>query len=187
MELKDNIKKLRNERGLSCDELAMLLGEPEASTREWETGESRPTESAMRRMCSLFGITMAELKLVEEDKNAGFMMYAPLSPEARRFASDLHDKLLGAVRGLDRHEEAQNFASSMYTFLSDLFTCSSLLSSVLMEDKEAQARSAEVFSQMRRISDMDYRSMWDKLEKAFYQEVPEDSELDSRELAMANG
>jgi transcriptional regulator with XRE-family HTH domain len=187
MELKDNIKKLRNERGLSCDELAMLLGEPESNPREWETGESRPSESAMRRLCSLFGITMAELRLVEEDKNSGFMMYAPLSPEARRFAAELHEKLLGAMRGLDRHDEALNFASSMYTFLSDLFTCSSLLSSVLMEEKE-QASSAEVFSQMRRISDMDYRSMWDKLEKAFYEASPtEDSDEGDRELAIANG
>jgi transcriptional regulator with XRE-family HTH domain len=185
MELKDNIKKLRNERGLSCDELAMLLGEPESLTREWETGESRPTESAMRRICSLFGISMAELKLAEEEKGASGI-FLPLNPEARRFATDLHEKLLGAIAGLDKHEEAMNFASSLYTFLSDLFTCSSLLSSILT-DEPSKSGTAEVFSQMRRISDMDYRCMWDKLEKAFYEASPAEEPEMKEFLAMANG
>lgn len=61
MELKDTIKRLREERGLTQEELAKALGVTRPAVTQWETGWSQPRMGTIEKLSQFFGVSKAEL------------------------------------------------------------------------------------------------------------------------------
>jgi transcriptional regulator with XRE-family HTH domain len=205
LEIKDRIRKLRIEKGLSFTQLATLFDKSEAAVRSWESGRTRPDTDTLIKLCEYFGVgadymlgiemmqekpgKTEEAKKIEEYDGLARALVAgfdSLDMERRALALDICAKLLDSVKELDGLGEAQNvFASSLYSLLMDLSMCAAILSSVFGDGGGSDAGSASAaFTTIRNISDMDYRSMWDKLEEAFYSKVPMASQFDVSEFLL---
>lgn len=55
------LKKLRKEKGLNQDELAIALGVRKTTISNYETGYSKPTNNMLRQISEYFGISISEL------------------------------------------------------------------------------------------------------------------------------
>lgn len=61
MALKDNVRQLREARGLTQAELAAKLGVTRGSISQWENGISAPRMGVIEQMSSLFGVKKSEI------------------------------------------------------------------------------------------------------------------------------
>jgi len=61
MTLGERLTRLRNERGMSQDDLAEVLGVSRQSVSKWETDASVPELDKLVRLCSLFEVSLDEL------------------------------------------------------------------------------------------------------------------------------
>lgn len=59
---------LRTRLGLSQAELADMLGVTNKAVSKWETGRSKPTTNALRRLAALFELDIAELLSMREEE-----------------------------------------------------------------------------------------------------------------------
>ncbi len=64
------IYELRCKSGLTQEELAQNLNITNKAVSKWETGKSKPTTNTLRRMASLFGISVDELLEIKGGKQA---------------------------------------------------------------------------------------------------------------------
>lgn len=64
------IYKLRSEAGLTQEELAEHLNVTNKAVSKWETGKSKPTINTLRKMASLFGISVDKLLEVKGGKQS---------------------------------------------------------------------------------------------------------------------
>lgn len=95
MEIGAIIKKLREEHGMSQEDLAKCLGVTYQAVSTWETGKRLPRMGAIEKMSSLFGVAKSYI-IGEEDDSAYFEFrvtdeeqklitaYRKASPETRR-------------------------------------------------------------------------------------------------------
>ena len=58
MELKDNIRRLREEKGMTQEQLANALGVTRPAVTQWESGWSQPKISTIKEMAELFGVSI---------------------------------------------------------------------------------------------------------------------------------
>ena len=61
MELKANIKRLREDRGLTQEELAKALGVTRPAVTQWETGWSQPRMGMVEKIAEFFGVSKSEI------------------------------------------------------------------------------------------------------------------------------
>lgn len=61
MTIKDNIKHLREQRDMTQQELADVLGVNRATIAQWETGTSYPRMGTAMEMCEYFAISLNDL------------------------------------------------------------------------------------------------------------------------------
>jgi len=73
LELKDRLKELRREKGVSVNELAEMLGRAESTFRTWEIGKSNPDVDALLALADYFNCTVdyllgkSSMKIPEPD------------------------------------------------------------------------------------------------------------------------
>ena len=56
-----NLKNIREKKGLSQVQLAVMLGVTQGSISAWETGRWEPSLDMIRRIAQIFGVTVDEL------------------------------------------------------------------------------------------------------------------------------
>jgi len=61
MSIKDNIRRLRESRDLTQQELADVLGVNRATIAQWETGTSYPRMGTALQLCEYFAISLNDL------------------------------------------------------------------------------------------------------------------------------
>lgn len=60
--LQKNIRRLRNDRGLSQEQLAAMLRlKDKSAVSNWETGKASPRSSSIPRLAKALGATVADL------------------------------------------------------------------------------------------------------------------------------
>lgn len=62
-----NIKRFRNENGLSVDDVGCYVGKKGKTISAWENGRGQPDADEMVKLCRLFGIDIDEFFGVPED------------------------------------------------------------------------------------------------------------------------
>lgn len=67
MEIAVIIKKLREERGMSQEDLAKALGVTNQAVSTWETGKRLPRMGAIEKMSTLFGVSKGYIIGEDED------------------------------------------------------------------------------------------------------------------------
>ena len=102
--LAKHLEKVRNERGLSLDEVAALTGVSRATLSRIERAETSPTANVMGRLCTAYNTSMSRLLMALEtdtprhtrfsdadewqDSESGFKRRA-LSPPTENFAVEI--------------------------------------------------------------------------------------------------
>ena len=56
-EFGEKLKELRIEKGLTQKQLAEQIGSVQSSIFYWETNQSEPTISALKKLCQFFNVT----------------------------------------------------------------------------------------------------------------------------------
>ena len=56
-EIKNRIKELRKEKGLTQKQLAELVNKSETGLASWEQGLSEPSINDIRALCKIFGVS----------------------------------------------------------------------------------------------------------------------------------
>lgn len=69
MEIAVIIKKLREERGMSQEDLAKALGVTNQAVSTWETGKRLPRMGAIEKMSMLFGVSKGYIIGEDEDSS----------------------------------------------------------------------------------------------------------------------
>lgn len=69
MEFRDKLKKLREEKGLSQQDLAEQIFVSRSAVAKWESGNGIPDKVNLETLCALFGVSADEL-LSKEDRDA---------------------------------------------------------------------------------------------------------------------
>ncbi len=68
MELKDRIKKLRKDCGLSQEKVAEYMGVSRQAVTKWENGQSAPSTENLLKLAALFGTTV-DMLMSDKDKD----------------------------------------------------------------------------------------------------------------------
>lgn len=63
MHLAQNIKYLREQKGITQNEMANVFGISQSATGNWETGERKPNIEMIVRLADYFGVTLDDLVL----------------------------------------------------------------------------------------------------------------------------
>jgi len=61
MGIADNIKRMREDRGLTQQQLAENLGNNRSNISQWETGFTEPKRTVRNRLVKIFDCTASEL------------------------------------------------------------------------------------------------------------------------------
>lgn len=69
--MENNIKPLREERGLSQQKLADLVGVHKNTVINWETAANDPRASDLVKLASVLGCTIEDVVLADSDETAG--------------------------------------------------------------------------------------------------------------------
>lgn len=104
MSIGENIKSLRESRGLTQAQLGDAVGVSDKAVSTWESGKREPRMSAVEKLAELFGVTAGMLFCSEECGTAlasdfeKFMVeaYRRMDAEQRAF---LRAALVGALTG----------------------------------------------------------------------------------------
>ena len=104
MKFRDNLLHLRQQRNMTQEQLAMLLGVSRQSVAKWESGQSTPEVDKLLKMSELFGCTIDEL--VSEDMSAREVAPAEVLPETARpedvcgYDTHIHTFAVGIATGV---------------------------------------------------------------------------------------
>ena len=79
MKFRDNLLHLRQQRNMTQEQLAMLLGVSRQSVAKWESGQSTPEVDKLLKMSELFGCTIDEL--VSDDLSMRTVAPTEILPE----------------------------------------------------------------------------------------------------------
>lgn len=61
MGIKENVRRLRTERGLTQEQLAAMVGVNRSTITQWETGWSQPRMGAAQRLADALGVKISEI------------------------------------------------------------------------------------------------------------------------------
>ena len=84
MELGDKLRTLRREKGLSQEELAVMIGVSRQALSKWEAGQSRPELDKLLALSDTFGVTIdslvrpGETEAQPEPPAAGWWYHGPV-------------------------------------------------------------------------------------------------------------
>lgn len=66
MSIANNIKRLREQRGLTQEELAKAVGMSRPAVTQWETGWSQPRMGTIEKLAAFFGVSKSEI--IDDEK-----------------------------------------------------------------------------------------------------------------------
>lgn len=66
MSIANNIKRLREQRGLTQEELAKAVGMSRPAVTQWETGWSQPRMGTIEKLAAFFGVSKGEI--IDDEK-----------------------------------------------------------------------------------------------------------------------
>lgn len=69
MELKDKIKELRKEHGLSLEKFARMIDVSDVAVLKWEQGKTEPKASNLKAIAVVFNIDLMDFLEVYEAQN----------------------------------------------------------------------------------------------------------------------
>lgn len=98
MSIGDNIKRLRESRGLKQPDLAQICGVTTQAISTWETGIRAPRMGAVEKMAAYFGVKKSDILDEEPDNAAVFNIFNRLSPEKQRMAIDYMLRLFASTK-----------------------------------------------------------------------------------------
>lgn len=78
MGVKENIKLLRKNAGMTQEQLAEKLGVTRPTVTQWESGWSAPRMGMVQKIAAVFGVTPSQI--VDDDKSALFKGFIPIRP-----------------------------------------------------------------------------------------------------------
>ena len=128
LKFRDNLLCLRQQRNMTQEQLAMLLGVSRQSVAKWESGQSTPEVDKLVKMAGLFGCTLDEL--VSGDLSGRQVNSAEVMPDGAP-AED--------VCGYDSH--MRKFASGIAAGVALIIAgvAVALLADALLEERFSQA------------------------------------------------
>lgn len=95
----DEMRCLRQKRGMTQQELAVLLGVSVSAIQKWERGQAEPNARTLQRMADIFGVSMDELcGRTPPETNISVMTRA-----FRQMTPEEQEKLIAVGRSLFRH------------------------------------------------------------------------------------
>lgn len=130
MKFRDNLLHLRQQRNMTQEQLAMLLGVSRQSVAKWESGQSTPEVDKLAKMADLFGCTLDEL--VSADLSGRSVSPAEVMPDGTP-AED--------VCGYDSHMRKFAFGMATGVALIVMGIAIALLADSLLEERFSQAVS----------------------------------------------
>ncbi|MDR1539082.1 MAG: helix-turn-helix transcriptional regulator [Clostridiales bacterium] len=100
------------------------------------------------------------------------------SEDHQMYMLDIFERIEDCLIDLKGSSEVQDaFVSSFFSIMMDFYLCINILSQALGDGFKSGGAdaldAASIFYTMRNVADMDYRSMWDRLEKYFSSKVPD--------------
>lgn len=107
MSISTNIKRLRESKGLTQEELAKALGMSRPAVTQWETGWSQPRMGTIEKLAEFFGVSKAD---IIDDSQAASLRSSPLSRRPVRAAPDARVPIrrLGRVHVGEADEEYED-------------------------------------------------------------------------------
>ena len=95
----EQMRRLRQERGMTQQGLAEALGVSTSAVQKWERGQSEPNTKTLQRMADLFGVSLDELC----DHPAPKSNVTVLTRALRQMTPEEQEKLIAVGRALFRH------------------------------------------------------------------------------------
>lgn len=95
MNIGNNIKRLRESRGMSQYALANLIGVSQQSIDQWERGKSAPRKKNMDKLATLFHVTPNDLFGIYEQNDKDSLLIR----EPSKLCSEEHRNLLAKYNG----------------------------------------------------------------------------------------
>lgn len=83
MEVKDRIKALREEKGVTITLLSKELNVSRFAIMKWEKGETKPTMEAQKKLCAYFNVTSDYLMCITNKRKV------EIDPKEDKFLVDL--------------------------------------------------------------------------------------------------
>ena len=107
MSIAENIKKLREQYGLTQAEFGEIAGVSDKAVSTWENGTAEPRMGAIEKIAAHFNITKGSI--VDDAQNNGQQMAYYLDPEVAQKAQEIYDDpelriLLDAKRDLSKED-----------------------------------------------------------------------------------
>jgi len=188
MEFKERIEKLRKSKSLTHAQLAIALDKSEAAIRAWESGRTKPDADTIIRIseyfkCSadfLLGLSnsRSNQQLSESARAVSFTAKKVnnLNASERAYVLDIIEQMLTCLEELKKDEHARDtFLTCFFSLFMDLRLCISNIA-----DHKASGGSKEMakttFYNIRDVADMDYKNLWEKLERLFDEATIESDE-----------
>ena len=128
MKFRDNLLHLRQQRNMTQEQLAMLLGVSRQSVAKWESGQSTPEVDKLLKMAELFSCTIDEL--VSDDLSTRTVAPAEILPE---------DAPIEDVCGYDEHMKGFAFGIATGVGIIILGTAISVLIAALVPEPISEA------------------------------------------------
>ncbi|MBQ8556283.1 MAG: helix-turn-helix domain-containing protein [Clostridia bacterium] len=100
------IKKLRNQRGMSQQALADMLGLSAVSVGKWERGQTQPDIGTLTRLAEIFGTTIDDLcgyTAPARDATAAEANIQVMTRAFRQLTPDEQEKYIAVGRALFAH------------------------------------------------------------------------------------
>lgn len=107
MTIAENIKKIREQYGLTQAELGEIAGVSDKAVSTWENGTAEPRMGAIQKIAEHFGITKGSI--VDDDQNNGQNEGYYFDDEAAELAQEIYEDpelrvLLKAKRDLSKDD-----------------------------------------------------------------------------------
>lgn len=107
MSIADNIKKLREQHGLTQAEFGEIAGVSDKAVSTWENGTAEPRMGAIEKIAKHFNIS--KVSIVDDDPDNGQQIGYYLDPEVAQKAQEIYEDpelriLLDAKRDLSKED-----------------------------------------------------------------------------------
>lgn len=96
MGIKENVRRIRTERGLTQEQLAVMVGVNRSTITQWETGWSQPRMAAAQRLADALGVKVSEI--IEDAPPAYAYVHIPELTADERDLLDLYRNMDNRAR-----------------------------------------------------------------------------------------
>ncbi|MDR2649048.1 MAG: helix-turn-helix transcriptional regulator [Clostridiales bacterium] len=194
MEFKERIKEIRTEKSLTHTQLASILDKSEAAVRAWESGRTKPDADTLIRLAEYFRCS-ADFMLGLSDRRESADSFEPdgavlsavnsvnnLNGSEKAYVLDILGQVLACLERLKNDENArETFLTGFFSLFMDLRLSVSNIADYLGEPSHQREQALTTFATMRDITDMDYQSLWSRLERL----LDEDADNGERRVLTA--